>query len=105
MVTCWISMRRVIWLVRIATCGGRGSVVVVSFVDLRDVDLYVFRQGESSWFDLYNQSDGAPEWVEPKPTGGPVQPVRQGPCSRCRVGRLSPDRAAARYSRGGSGLR
>jgi hypothetical protein len=28
---------------------------MVSFADLRDIDPYVFRQGESSWFDMYNQ--------------------------------------------------
>jgi pimeloyl-ACP methyl ester carboxylesterase len=27
---------------------------MVSFADLRDVDPYVFRQGESAWFDTYN---------------------------------------------------
>ncbi|MFL6140675.1 MAG: hypothetical protein ACJ72N_02245 [Labedaea sp.] len=29
---------------------------MVSFADLRDIDPYVFRQGESSWFDMYNQA-------------------------------------------------
>lgn len=28
---------------------------MVSFADLRDIDPYVFRQGESGWFDMYNQ--------------------------------------------------
>jgi hypothetical protein len=27
---------------------------MVSFADLRDIDPYVFRQGESAWFDMYN---------------------------------------------------